>query len=83
MWIEEVAPERLAELFHHYHQALNPQVSGKGSESSDGWQEMPQPEKNRLVAAARLALLELDSTTNESSRTRQYFAQPGEAEWGC
>ena len=22
MWINEVAPERLAELFHHYHQAL-------------------------------------------------------------
>jgi hypothetical protein len=83
MWIEEVAPERLAELFHHYHQALTPEVSGKGSESGNTWKEMPQPEKNRLVAAARLALLELDSITNETSKARQYFAQPGEAEWGC
>jgi hypothetical protein len=83
MWIEEVAPERLAELFHHYHQALTPEVSGKGSENGCSWKEMPQPEKNRLVAAARLALLELDSMTNESSKSRQYFAQPGEAEWGC
>ena len=28
MWINEVAPERLAELFHHYHQALTPESIG-------------------------------------------------------
>ena len=83
MWIEEVAPERLAELFHHYHQALTPEASGKGSENGSSWKEMPQPEKSRLVAAARLALLELESMKNESAKSRQYFAQPGEAEWGC
>lgn len=82
MWINEVAPERLAELFHHYHQALAPEVSGKGSEAG-AWKEVPQPEKNRLVAAARLALLELESLTNSGGNARQYFAQPGEAEWGC
>lgn len=36
-----------------------------------------------MVAAARLALLELDSIANERQESRQYFAQPGEAEWGC
>jgi hypothetical protein len=35
------------------------------------------------VAAARLALLELESMTTEPKKSRQYFAQPGEAEWGC
>lgn len=81
MWINEVAPERLAELFHHYHQALLPDLSGKGSEAG-AWKEVPQQEKNRLVAAARLALLELEAMTNRRE-SRQYFAQPGEAEWGC
>jgi len=83
MWVNEVAPERLAELFHHYHQALTTEVSGKGSEDSGSWKEVSQPEKNRLVAAARLTLLELDSVTDDQLKSRKYFAQPGEAEWGC
>ena len=83
MWINELAPERLAELFHHNQQALTPELSGKGSERGGSWQEVPQPEKSRLVAAARLALLELDSLTSDRPKSRKYFAQPGEAEWGC
>lgn len=81
MWINEVAPERLAELFHHYHQALTPET-GRANEGA-GWRQVPQQEKNRLVAAARLALLELESMTNNRPQSRQFFAQPGEAEWGC
>jgi len=83
MWINEVAPERLAEIFHHYQQALTPEISGKGSEGRAEWKEVPQQQKSRLVAAARLALLELESLTNDRAGSRQYFAQPGEAEWGC
>jgi len=83
MWINGLAPERLAELFHHYQQALTPEIAGKGSESGAAWKEVPQQEKNQLVAAARLALLELESLTDDRSQTRKYFAQPGEAEWGC
>jgi hypothetical protein len=83
MWINEVAPERLAEIFHHYREALTPEIAGKGSEGRGSWKDVPQKEKSRLVAAARLALLELESMTNERAKSRQYFAQPGEAEWGC
>jgi hypothetical protein len=83
MWTQDVAPERLAELFHHYHQALSPEVSSKESEGRGSWKEVPQQEKSRLVAAARLALLELESMTSGRAKSRQYFAQPGEAEWGC
>jgi hypothetical protein len=82
MWINEVAPERLAELFHHYHEALTPEMTGKGSERGS-WREVPPQEKSRLVAAARLALLELESMASDRAKSRQYFAQPGEAEWGC
>ena len=80
MWTEEVAPERLAELFHNYQHAL--EVFGKGSESGS-WKEIAQPQKDRLVAAARLTLMELHSAANEVRRSRRYFAEPGEAEWGC
>jgi hypothetical protein len=83
MWANEVVPERLAELFHHYHQALTPEVSGKGSEGRAGWKEVPQQEKSRMVAAARLALLELESIGHDREKPRRHFAQPGEAEWGC
>jgi hypothetical protein len=83
MWIREVAPERLAELFHHYHQALTLEISEKGSEGQGLWKEVSPQAKKRLIAAARLALLELESTNSYRANHRQYFAQPGEAEWGC
>jgi hypothetical protein len=35
-----------------------------------------------MVAAARLALLEL-ATAQAHEHDRPYFAKPGEAEWGC
>jgi hypothetical protein len=79
MWIEEVAPERLAEFFDHYHKAL--EILGNGTEKGP-WKEMAKPAKNRLVAAAHLILLE-DLTGNKPAKHRQYFAEPGEAEWGC
>lgn len=80
MWIEELTPERLAEYVRHYHQAL--EVLGKEGES-ESWMEMAEPEKNRVKAAARLVLLELDSRKAESAKSRKYFAEPGKAEWGC
>jgi hypothetical protein len=83
MWIHEIAPERLAELFHHYHQALTAEPSRNRDANSGSWKDVPPQEKNRLVAAARLALLELDSVKNHVPKAKQYFAQPGEAEWGC
>jgi len=49
--------------------------------SSLSWEGAPQNERKLMVAAARLALLELAATSRESKR--QYFAKPGEADWGC
>jgi hypothetical protein len=76
MSIQEVVPEQLAELFHHYHQALAP-------ERCETWDDVPAPERHRLVAAARLALLELATAATQHEQARRYFAKPGEAEWGC
>lgn len=40
-------------------------------------------ERCRFVSAARLALLELATIAREQEENQQYFAKPGEAEWGC
>jgi len=47
------------------------------------WNAIPAEERNRMVAAARLALLELETTGRMEDDSRRYFAKPGEAEWGC
>ena len=83
MSIQEVSAEQLAELFLHYHQALGPDFRCKKPSGLESWDELPKEEKNCAVAAARLALLELSSTTKERKDSRRYFAKPGEAEWGC
>jgi hypothetical protein len=82
MSINEVSAEELAELFHHYHQALGPDVSDTTEATLESWEQMSQQEKKRMVAAVRLAILEMASTAMERNSQR-YFAKPGEAEWGC
>jgi hypothetical protein len=83
MSIQEVSAEQLAELFHHYHQALAPDFGCKGNSTPESWNEVSSPERSRMVTAARLAILEVASTEKESQDLRRYFAKPGEAEWGC
>jgi len=82
MSIQEVSPEHLAQLFHHYHQALAADFGCHATLAAEAWERVPQEERSRLIAAARLALLEL-STKNSPGGSRRYFAKPGEAEWGC
>jgi hypothetical protein len=82
MSIQEVSAEQLAELFHHYNQALGPDFGCEQS-NAETWEQAPHQEKARLVEAARLALLELAATDRERKESRRYFAKPGEAEWGC
>lgn len=79
--IQEVSAEQLAKLFHHYHEAL---ARDGGSHPEPGtWDHTPQSERKLMVAAVRLALLELSTTPSTPSPRRKYFAAPGEAEWGC
>jgi hypothetical protein len=82
MSIQEVSAEQFAQLFHHYHESLGPDF-GCASKSNEAWEQVPPQEKQRLVAAARLALMDLSSTAKEREDSRRYFAKPGEAEWGC
>ena len=82
MSIQEVSAERFAQLFHQYQHALT-NDSGSAQESAkNAWCDVPASEKNLMIAAARLALLEVELLPSER-QSRRYFAKPGEAEWGC
>ena len=82
--IEDVSAEQLAKLFHHYRGALAHDLASLRSEDGCAlWDRAPQSERKLMVAAARLALLELATASEPSTPGRKYFAKPGEAEWGC
>ena len=82
--IQDCSAEQLARIFHHYREALGHDCdSHEGSERCSYWDRTPADERKLLRAAARLALLELATTPAEPTPYRKYFANPGEAEWGC
>ncbi len=82
MSIQEVSAEQLAKIFHHYQEALAEDFHGLAKEdASISWERAPQNERKLMIAAARLALLEIAACAQPSDR--KYFAKPGEAEWGC
>jgi ribosomal protein S17E len=83
MSLQEVSPEQLAELLHRYHQVLAPDFERNSGANDENWQHISEQEKNRLIAAAHLALTELRGEAKQQEDRSRYFAKPGEAEWGC
>jgi len=82
--IHNVSAEDLAKVFHHYHEALASDFHGHANLQADSsWEQAPQDERKLMIAAARLTLLELAATSEIERDNRQYFAKPGEADWGC
>jgi hypothetical protein len=82
--IQDVPAERLAKLFHHYQEALAHGCNGHGGEQTQSsWERASEQERKLMVAAARLAILELATATERSLSDRKYYAKPGEADWGC
>lgn len=84
MSIQEVCAEELAKLFHLYHRALahgldDPATGEHGMAS----EQTPHNERKLMVAAARLALIDLAAAGGEELPRRSYFAKPGQADWGC
>lgn len=81
---EEISAEQLAKAFFHYHEALGPAVSSATGSRPQSWNDVSWSDRSRMIAAARLALIEIghskEAIETDSSR---YFATPGAAEWGC
>jgi hypothetical protein len=84
MWsIEDVSPEQLAKLVHYYRGALaHDSGSHCGEDCTSFWDKSSQHDREVMVSAARVALMEL-ATQPAPSLSRKYFAEPGEADWGC
>lgn len=82
MSTEEVFVQQFAKLFVHYREALTLNTGSARDMQLNGWNDLPSAQRERMVAAARLALIEIESATGDDDRHR-YFAPPGEAEWGC
>jgi hypothetical protein len=84
MSTQEVSAEQFAQLFHQYHQALENDPEGTNDQALAPWNEVPEEERTRMVDATRLALQEIDIVGRREQKLKDnYFAKPGEAEWGC
>ncbi len=81
MSTQEVFVQQFARLFQHYREALSPEAEQESASAT--LHAIPPDERRRLVAAARLAILELETNGRMEDDSRRYFAKPGEAEWGC
>jgi hypothetical protein len=82
MSTQEVFVQQFARLFHHYQETLSPEAENL-KVAPEAWNSVPPDERHRMVAAARLAILELETDARVEDDSRKYFAKPGEAEWGC
>ena len=80
---QDTAAEHLAKLFHYYQEALSQDFGCEPKEVSFSWEETPVNDRKRMIAAARLALLDLAAANHAQKARSEYFAKPGEAEWGC
>jgi hypothetical protein len=74
MSTQEQFVQQFTKLFHHYTDSQQQHASQNST---------PSHESDRLVAAARLAILELETNGHMQENSRRYYAKPGEAEWGC
>jgi len=83
MSTEETFVQQFARLFVHYRDALTLDSGSALDKQLHAENDLPCAERNRMVAAARLALLEIETTSNMEDDPRCYYAKPGEAEWGC
>ncbi len=82
--IQEVNADQLANLLCNYRQALSEGSSADHENHRDPRSEVQsQSERKLMVAAVRLALLELAAPSFTGESRRKYFATPGEADWGC
>ncbi len=82
--IQDVNAEQLANLLCNYRQALrqdSPAVLKK--QTDDASEISSQSERKLMIAAVRLALLELAAPSFQEQNRRKYYATPGEADWGC
>lgn len=77
---EEVFGQQFAKLFVHYRDALTLDTVGEHSSELQRLNDIPAVELDRMISAARLALLEIEANAREHDDTLHYYAKPRQAE---
>jgi hypothetical protein len=88
---QTISAEELAKLFHQYQRTLAPIFECESANTNADWDEARPKERKLMIATARLVLSDLVTLGKKreaelqagEAPTRQYFAKPGQAEWGC
>jgi hypothetical protein len=77
---EEVFVQQFAKLFVHYRDALTLDTTGEQGNELQKLNEIPAVEFDRMVSAARLAVLEIATKARQRDDARLYYAEAGEVE---
>lgn len=80
MSTEELFVQQFAKLFAHYRDALTLDSGGEHGSELQGLNETQVVELDRMVSAARLALLEIETGAREQDDARRYYAKAGGVE---
>ncbi len=74
---EEVFVQQFATLFVHYRHALTLEPVGENGIELRELSDLPIVELDRMVSAARLALLEIETNARENDEGRHYYSKTG------
>ena len=80
MSTEELFLQQFAKLFVHYRDALTLDARGEQGTQLQKLNETPVVEVDRMISAARLALLEIENGAREQDDARHYYAKAGGVE---
>jgi len=80
MSTEEVFLQRFAKLFVHYRDALTLDTNGDRGRQLEKLNVAPPVERDRMIAAARLALLEIEANARKEDKSLRANAKPEKAE---
>jgi len=73
MSTEEAFVQQFARLFVHYRDALTLDTVGENRRQLLSLNEVPAVELDRMISAARLALLEIENDGREHDDARHYY----------
>ncbi len=74
---EEVFVQQFAQLFAHYRDALTLDTVGDRGNELQKLNEIPAVELDRMISAARLAVLEIETNARDQHDARHYYSKSG------
>ena len=72
---EEVFVQQFAKLFVHYRDALTLDTGRENGSELQTLNEIPAVEVDRMISAARLAVLEIEAKAREQGDARHYYSR--------